>query len=444
MTLFELFGLVIALIAVLGYVNHRFVRLPETIGITVVAMSMSVGITGYGFINPEGGRWAANALSGIRFSEVVFHGMLGLLLFAGSLTIELKALAREKGTIFVLATAGVVISTLAVGYGFYGVTLLFGYEMPLLHCILLGAIVSPTDPVAVIGILRRAGMTQRMEMQVAGESLFNDATGVVAVLTVLALLAGSQDTGASEVLWLLGRQALGGIGLGILLGAAGLLLLRGASTSHTICIMSTVAVATGGYALGEHVGVSALISVIVAGLLIGNLGRSHAVPKDTQEHVFEFWKLVDQLLNLVLFGLIGIQVLAFQPTLVQFLLSAAAVPVALASRWASVAAPIGLMSRFRRYDEHTIAILTWGGLRGGLSVALAMSLPWSLDKPLILSATYAIVIFSILVQALTLDKLVTALRKRSGGSHDPRPKVADPYATSEATPKPESSDLDMP
>lgn len=437
MSLFELFGLVIALIAALGYINHRFIRLPETIGITVVAMAMSVGITGYGFLNPEGARWAADALAGIKFSEVVFHGLLGLLLFAGSVTLEIKALAREKGTILVLATAGVLISTVVVGVAVHFVTQFFGYEMLFLHSLLLGAVISPTDPVAVIGILRRAGMTRRMEMQVAGESLFNDATGVVAVLTVLALITGANDPDAGDVLVLLARQALGGMGLGLLLGGAALLLLRGAATSHTVCIMTTLAVATGGYALGEHLGVSALIAVIVAGLLVGNLGRTHAMKPETQRHVFEFWELIDQLLNLVLFGLIGIQLIALQPSMQQFLLSAAVVPVALFARWASVALPMVVMARFRPYDPHTIVLLTWGGLRGGLSVALALSLPASIDKPFILSATYAVVIFSILVQALTLEKLVSVLGKRGGGRAGTAspPAAGDPYAAAEARPR---------
>ncbi len=413
MTLFELFGLVITLIALLGYLNHRFFRLPETIGITALALLLSMGITGYGLINPRGAEWAHHALASINFSEVVFHGILGLLLFAGSLTLRLTTMAKEKGTIFVLATVGVLISTVVVGYGVHLVTRLIGYPMDLIHCMLLGAVVSPTDPVAVIGVLRRVGMSRSMEMQIAGESLFNDGTGVVAVLTVLALMSGAQGASAHGVAALLLQQAGGGIVLGMLLGACGLLLLRGVSTNHTISIFITLALATAGYALGEHLKVSALITVIVTGLIVGNFGRTHAMSKDTQEHVFEFWELMDQLLNLILFGLLGIQVIAMQPSLFQFLLCATVVPVALLARWLSVIVPLGVMSRFRRYEDNTVAILTWGGLRGGLSVALALSLPAFPGREIVLGATYSVVIFSILVQALTLGPLVTWLRRRS-------------------------------
>ncbi|MCC7217560.1 MAG: sodium:proton antiporter [Burkholderiales bacterium] len=423
MTLFELFGLVVTLIAVLGYLNHRFLRWPETIGITALALVLSMGITGYGLVNPGGASWARQALASINFSEVVFHGILGLLLFAGSLTLELKTMAREKGTILVLATVGVVISTVVVGYGVYWLTALVGYPLQLVHCMLLGAVVSPTDPVAVIGILRRVGMTPSMEMQIAGESLFNDGTGVVAVITVLALMAGQQGATPDGVALLLVRQAGGGILLGLLLGGLGLAMLRGVKGSHSICIFITLALATAGYALGEHLKVSALITVIVTGLIVGNFGRRWAMSKETQGHVFAFWELTDQLFNLILFGLLGIQVIAMQPSWSQFFLCAATVPVALAARWLSVWAPISAMSRFRRYEEHTVTILTWGGLRGGLSVALALALPQFPGREIVLGSTYAIVIFSILVQALTLGRVVEWLRARPGRAHRPRPAV---------------------
>jgi CPA1 family monovalent cation:H+ antiporter len=413
MTLFQLFGLVVTLIAVLGYLNHRFVKLPETIGIMALALVLTMGITGYGLVNPSGAVWARNALASINFSEVVFHGMLGLLLFAGSLTLELNSMAKEKGTILVLATVGVVISTVVVGYGVYWLTGLLGYPLQFIHCLLLGAVVSPTDPVAVIGILRRVGMTPSMEMQIAGESLFNDGTGVVAVLTVLALMTGEQGASVEGVLLLLTQQALGGVALGILLGVGGIVLLSGARTSHTICIFITLALATAGYALGEYLQVSPLITVIVTGLLVGNYGRRNAMEPDTQVTVSEFWELTDQLLNLILFGLLGIQVIAMQPSWMQFIVCASTVPVALFARWLSVAGAIGVMRRFRSYDDHTVTILTWGGLRGGLSVALALSLPQFAGREIVLGSTYAIVIFSILVQALTLGRVVRWLRARS-------------------------------
>jgi CPA1 family monovalent cation:H+ antiporter len=426
MTLFQLFGLVLTMIAVLGYLNHRFLKLPETIGITALALLMSMGVTGYGLLNPRGGEWAHHALQSINFSEVVFHGILGLLLFAGSLTLELKSMSREKGTILVLATVGVLISTVVVGYGVYWVMLLIGYPIELIHCLLLGAVISPTDPVAVIGILRRVGMTPRMEMQIAGESLFNDGTGVVAVLTVLALISGSRSPDASGVALLLAQQALGGAALGLLLGGIGLALLRGARDSHTICIFITLALATAGYAVGEWLKVSALIAVIVAGLVVGNYGRKYAMDRETQKYVFEFWELTDQLLNLILFGLLGIQVIALQPSWFQFLVCVTVIPVALLGRWLSVLGPISVMRRFREYDDHTVAILTWGGLRGGLSFALALSLPAFEGREIVLGSTYAVVIFSILVQALTLGHVVQWLRRRPSTTRAKAPHDASP------------------
>jgi CPA1 family monovalent cation:H+ antiporter len=442
MTLFQLFAFVTALVAVLGYINQRFLRLPETIGITALGLVLSMGITGYGLINPGGAEWAHQALASINFSEVLFHGVLGLLLFSGSLTLELGDMNRERGTIFVLATVGVILSTALVGGALYLIAPWIGIELSLLHCLLLGAVISPTDPVAVIGILKRVGMTRRMEMQIAGESLFNDGTGVVAVITVLALMGfhghGAPHTEASAwgVALLLAQQALGAAILGMLIGLAGFVLLRGAKDSHTVSIFITLAMAWGGYALGEALGVSALITVIVAGLITGNHGRTLAMSAHTRAHLFPFWELVDQLLNLLLFGLIGIQVIAMQPSITQFLQCAMVVPIALAARWASVATPIVVMRRFRDYDPHTVTILTWGGLRGGLSVALALSLPAMVGRDYILGATYAVVIFSILVQALTLGPLIKHLRRRQhelAAHHEMVPSLPAPAQACLAT-----------
>jgi CPA1 family monovalent cation:H+ antiporter len=422
-SVFHAIGLIVTLVALCGYLNRRWVKLPDAIGITAVGIVASIGVAALGRFDPEIAQWARSAFQDIDFSEVVFHGMLGMLLFAGSMHINLSDIAREKWTILVLATVGVVLSTVIVGGAAYLLALLLGRSLPLLYCMLFGALISPTDPIAVLGIMRRVGVSQSLETTISGEALFNDGTGVVVFLTLFGLLTGEHNASVSQVLILLGEEAIGGLAVGLALGFAGFVLLR-TIDSYPVEILITLSLATAGYAAAEALNTSAPIATVVAGLVVGNQGKQFAMSEETRQHLFSFWELTDELLNLLLFGLIGLEVVALTLSIGEVLAGLLAIPVVLAARWASVAAPISVLSRLREYAPHTVKILTWGGLRGGISIALALSLPRVPGRELIVSATYAVVIFSILVQGLTVGRLVKRLERAGSPAESAGPSAA--------------------
>ena len=410
MSLFHAIGLIVTLVAIFGYLNYRLVRLPDIIGITAIGLVVSIIVAVIGTFDPEVAQWAHRAVAGINFSEVVFHGMLGMLLFAGSLHVNFGDVTREKWVILILATVGVTLSTVIVGAGFYLGAALLDLHLPFIYCLLFGALISPTDPIAVLGVLRKVGVPKSLETKIAGESLFNDGTGVVVFLTLLSVATGGHDVSASEVLRLLAQEVLGGVAVGLALGFLGFYLLKGID-SYAVEILITLALATAGYAVAESLHASAPIAVVLMGLLVGNQGKEFAMSEQTRQHLFSFWELADELLNLLLFGLIGLEVIALSLSFKHVLSGLIAIPVVLLARWASVGVPIVAMSRFRVFTPNTIKIMTWGGLRGGISVALALSLPAFSGRETIVGATYIVVIFSILVQALTMGRLVRRLSR---------------------------------
>lgn len=408
MSLFEAIGLIISLVAVCGYLNTRFLRLPDVVGITAVGMALSLLVAVTGSFSPAVGHWAELTLASVDFDEVVFHGMLGLLLFAGAMHVNIGDLAGQKGVILTLATVGVAVSTALVGFGSYLLSGALGIDVPLIYCLLFGALISPTDPIAVLGILRRVGVPKSLETKIAGESLFNDGVGVVVFLTLLGIATGGEHVTPGGVAVLLAQEVIGGLIVGGAIGYAGYRMLRSID-SYAVEILITLAMTTGGYALAESLHTSAPIAVVIMGLFIGNRGKQYAMSEQTREHLFSFWDLTDELLNLLLFGLIGLEVIALQLSADLVLPGLLAIPLVLLARWISVGAPVTLMRRFRDFTPHTIKLMTWGGLRGGISIALALSLPPFDGRDLVLAATYAVVLFSILVQALTMGRLVTRL-----------------------------------
>lgn len=420
-SVFNVVSIVISVVALCGYANCRFVRLPDTIGITAIALLISLVMVALGAAVPSVSAWGRATVRTLDFPELIFHGLLGLLLFAGSLHLDIIGLARSKWVILSLATVGVVISTAVIGVAFFFSAQWLGVSIPLIDCLLFGALISPTDAIAVLGLLRKAGVPPALLTKITGEALFNDGTGVVVFVVLLSIARGAQSLEAGSIAVLLARQVAGGIVCGLVVGFVGLYLLRRIN-SHVVETLITLAMPTGGYAAAEALGVSAPIAAVVMGLVIGSdsraNGRGDALSQAARERMLAFWELADDLLNLLLFGLIGLELMALIGPAKQYIgLTLLAIPLVLVARWVSVGVPIALLRYWQRFEPHTVKLMTWAGLRGALSVAMALSLPPSRFRELIVSATYAVAVFSILAQATTVEPLA---RRWAGGQRDRR------------------------
>lgn len=410
MTPLDVAAILIVLAAVFGYVNYRIIGLPHTMGLTVMGAVASIAVVALDAALPGLGlgHGVRVFFAGIDFRTALMDGMLAFLLFAGALHVDLSLILRRKWTILSLATIGVLISTVMIGFGFKGMSLLLGLDVPILWCLVFGALISPTDPVAVLGILKSAKVPASLEAKVAGESLFNDGVGVVVFSILLAAALGAGEFSLVHAAELFLLEAVGGAVFGLAIGWLGFVAMRGID-EHNLEVLITMAMVMGGYALAQAIHVSGPVAMAVAGLLIGNHGVSLAMSERTRAHVLQFWSLVDEMLNSVLFLLIGLEVLVVGVSVELAMIAAVAIPIVLAARLISVAVPISLLSLRQTYSRGAIAILTWGGLRGGISVALALSLPATAYKPAILAATYAVVVFSIIVQGLTMKAVVKGL-----------------------------------
>lgn len=427
MPIFTIVSAVITVVALSGYANYKLVHLPDTIGITAVALLISLATVAVGQVVPAVSAWGQLAVHSLDFPDLVFHGLLGLLLFAGSLHVDVAGLARARWLVIVLATLGVVISTVLVGFAFFYAARFLGMPLPLLDSFIFGALISPTDPIAALGLLRKAGVPASLLTKITGEALFNDGTGVVAFVVLLGVAGAAHGMspslhgaspvpplpGASAVAVMFAQQVLGGAAFGLGVGYLGILLLRTVD-SYPVETLITLAMATGGYAAAESLKISAPIATVVMGLVVGS-GREYAMSQLTRERLFMFWELADDLLNLILFGLMGLELTALAGTVREYLLpAAAALPIVLVARYISVGAPVVVLSRFQRFEPHTVKLLTWGGLRGALSVALALSLAEGPPKELIVTATYLVAMFSILVQATTVEPLARRWMRQKG------------------------------
>lgn len=405
MTLFDILATLLSLSALFSYLNHRFIRLPTTIGLMLIALIMSLGIIVLDQFDLGLGEQIHILMEQIDFNTTLMQGMLSFLLFAGALHVNLNDLAKNKWIITALATVGVSVSTLLIGGASYWVMGKLGIDLPFIYCLLFGALISPTDPIAVLGILKTAGAAKSLENKITGESLFNDGIGVVIFIVLLGFVDGSQTISAGQVILLFTQEAVGGIVFGLLIGALAYKML-GSIDNYPVEILITLAVVSGGYALAHKLHVSGPIAVVVAGLLLGNQGRLLAMSQKTREHLDLFWELVDEVLNAILFVMIGLEVLVLSFSMHYLTAGILMIPVVLLARFISVSIPVTLLRLRRTFSKNAIKIMTWGGLRGGISVALALSLPAGEQREIILVVTYMVVIFSILVQGLTIGKLV--------------------------------------
>ena len=393
--------------ALLAYVNHRFVRLPTTIGVMVIALGLSLAIVALdsvGWIHALR-RYEESLLRSIHFSDVLMQGMLSLLLFAGAMHVDLSELKAHRWSVAALALFGTLLSTLLVGYGLWLALPWFGAPLSLLYCLLFGALISPTDPIAVMGILKSAGAPKDLELLIAGESLFNDGVGVVIFALLLGMLTSGETPTVSAALMLLLREGGGGIIFGLALGYVTYRLLKSVD-QYQVEVLLTLAAVTGGYALANHLHVSGPLAMVVAGLVVGNQGRARAMSDTTRRYVDMFWELLDAILNAVLFVLIGMEVLLVTFSFPLMMAGAAVIGVTLLARLLSVGLPVHLLGRRLGLPERAWRVLTWGGLRGGISVALALSLPPGPQRDSILALTYCVVVFSILVQGLSIKRVI--------------------------------------
>lgn len=410
LSIFEIIALLLALSGLFGWANNYFLKLPHTIGLLLMALVSSIALLGLEYFFPVLGITDSlqSAINQIDFYSTLMEGMLAFLLFAGALHVDLDYLRDQRWAIGLMATGGILISTVLVGTTFWYISGLLGVDIPFLWALVFGALISPTDPVAVLGLLKTVEVPHAIEANIAGESLFNDGVGVVVFSILLTIAAGSGEAnvGFLHVAELFFVEAGGGALLGFV---TGWLAYRAMATidEYPIEILITLGTVAGTYALAQRFHLSGPIAVVIAGLLIGNHGARFGMSELTREHLFGTWEMIDEILNSILFLLIGLEVLVISLEPSFFWIAVSAVPTTLAARYISVSLPILLLSFKQTFTRGAIPVLTWGGLRGGISVALALSLPLIPEKPLILAATYAVVLFSIIVQGLTVKTVIS-------------------------------------
>lgn len=405
MNIYAIFAVFITIAALASYLNYKFIKLPMSVGLMAIALAASLALIGAARLGLNIQGPAETFLGRIDFGEALMQGMLSFLLFAGALTININDLGQQKFIIGLLATAGVVVSTLIIGTGVYFLLIALGLFLPYVYCLIFGALISPTDPIAVLAILKTTSAPKSLATKIAGESLFNDGMGVVVFTVLLGIAAGGGTFAAGEVVLLFVEEAIGGVVFGLVIGWLAYRLLRSVD-NYTVEILITLALVSGGYALASAIHTSGPIAIVVAGLLIGNRGRRLAMSEATCERLDSFWELIDEILNAVLFVWIGLEILILAFTWNHLLIGLLVVPIALASRFLNVWSAVNILKFRRTFSRNATLIMTWGGLRGGISIALALSLAAGSTRDLIVSITYVVVVFSILVQGLTIKKLI--------------------------------------
>ncbi|HIN22560.1 MAG TPA: sodium:proton antiporter [Rhodospirillales bacterium] len=420
MSIFTIGAILVGLSALFGYINHRFLHLPHTIGLVVIALCASLSIIGFDLIEPsfQIGQRVTGVLRQIDFNETLMHGMLSFLLFAGALHADFRALKTRRLMIGVMAVLGTLISIFVIGAGMWLLLGLLEFDIPFIWALVFGALISPTDPVAVLSLFKIVKVPDTLQAKMAGESLFNDGIGVVifTVVVAIALSMGgpggapsggeqSGPMGAAEIFELFITEAVGGAVLGLAAGYIGYRAMYGIDEA-ALEVLITLALVMVTYSLALALHMSGPIAMVIAGLFIGNRGVKYAMSEQTRDYVLTFWTLIDEILNSVLFLLIGLEVFLVAENIDYLGVALLAIPVTLFARALSVTIPIAILSRWQTFTKGAVPVLIWGGLRGGIAVALALSLPDVEYKAAILSMTYGVVLFSIIVQGLTVKPLV--------------------------------------
>jgi len=399
----DIAAICLVITALLAYLNHRFVGLPTAIGVMAAALVLSLSLVGLSALGVAGEllQYERSLLRSIDFSDVLMQGMLSLLLFAGALHVDLSELRSLRWPVVALAVLGTLLSTVVVGYAMWVALPLVGLHLPLPYCLLFGALISPTDPIAVMGILKSAGAPKELELLIAGESLFNDGVGVVIFSLLLGMLTSGVTPTLGQGLGLLLHEAGGGLLFGFAIGYVTFRLLKSVD-NYQVEVLLTLAAVMGGYALASRLHVSGPLAMVVAGLMIGNHGRELAMSDTTRRYLDMFWELIDEILNAVLFVLIGMEVLLVVFSATELVAAGVAILVTLLARLLTVGFPVTLLRRAFNLPRGSWKVLTWGGLRGGISVALALSLPIGPEGDTVVALTYCVVVFSILVQGLSI------------------------------------------
>ncbi|MCF2220686.1 sodium:proton antiporter [Chryseobacterium sp. PS-8] len=406
MELYYSFSALIVLASIFSYLNYRFLKLPSTIGIMVIAIVVSIFLVSFGeTVLPRTFGHLHNLMTGIDFTEVLMGAMLNFLLFAGGIHINIDDLKEQFVPVVIFSTAGVVISTFVVGFGMYYLLPLVGISLPFIYCLLFGALISPTDPVAVLSILKQANVSKSLETKVAGESLFNDGMAVVVFTVVLQLAIGNEVTLNMESIGLLLlKEAGGGLLLGVVLGWITSRLMREVD-DYIISVLVTLSVVMGGYLIARQMHISGPLTMVAAGLFMGNFNVRFKMKSVTQDYLIKFWELIDEILNAVLFLFIGFELLMIKDLSHYMIPGLLAIAVVLLARFISIWGPTKFMSFRTRFSPQTVKVLVWGGIRGGVSIALALSIPKNENSTIVLSITYCVVVFSIIVQGLTIAKV---------------------------------------
>lgn len=411
MKLFILFSILITLASFFSYVNVKTFKLPSGISLMLMGTFVSFITIGIGIASPSFSESIRSELIIINFSDFVLGIILCFLLFAGSLHVRLDDLRKQAKVILSFSTAGTVISTFIVGYTLFYLLPVLGFETPLLYCLLFGALISPTDPIAVMGILKKANLQKSIETKITGESLFNDGIGVVVFITLINIsVIGIENTSASSILLLFLQEAIGGIVVGLLIGYIGFKMMKTIDHFQTEILLS-LAMVMGGYSLCHFLHVSGPLAMVIAGLTTGNIGKRVAMSDITRDYLEKFWEVTDEVLNAILFLLIGLEIVVvnfqFQYLITGIIMSILLIIIRYISLWI----PVKLFFLKKNIETNALKIMTWGGLRGGISIALALSLPTNEYKNTLVSITFIVVLFSILVQGFTIEKVIKKFAK---------------------------------